>query len=332
MKIFFHKVGQFIHHSIYDRRMSRRIWDFYHYISNFALKAFHFKSSLADEVNLRSNISSLKQVNKRIATNTTESNKIPPIIHFVYGFKQVEELPYYAFLAIKSALHFHPGWKIVFHFCHEPTGLYWESIKSELICHQVKDFNWFGRARIYHYAHKADVLRLLALKYIGGVYLDIDTLTSKSFEPLLVHPFVMGVQAHFYEQKGGLCNAVMLSAPHSRFVNKWLDSYTTFCSKGRDRWWDYHSVKLPALLSYSSPQNIKVLDHDAFFYPLWADVERILLRDNSAKWLPQLQDSFVFHLWNGFTQDQLEKIDPDFVLKSTSAYASIAKQVIGVKS
>jgi mannosyltransferase OCH1-like enzyme len=33
---------------------------------------------------------------------------------------------------------------------------------------------WILGKKIGHYAHKADVVRLLAMKYSGGIYLDID--------------------------------------------------------------------------------------------------------------------------------------------------------------
>jgi len=45
------------------------------------------------------------------------------------------------------------------------------------------------------YAHKADVLRLQVLNTYGGIYLDIDTMSLRSWRPFCeVHRFVMAWQ------------------------------------------------------------------------------------------------------------------------------------------
>ena len=253
------------------------------------------------------------------------SSEIPKILHFIYGFKKSEELPFYAYMAVLSALHYNPGWRAVFHYHNEPTGVHWEKLKPRLSLNYVGDFDFFGIAPVQHYAHKADIVRLLALKNIGGAYLDIDTLTAKCFDPLVRNEFVMGIQANINNYKGGLCNAVMLSKPRSRFVTRWLSEYASFCSKGRDGLWDHHSVKLPALLSYSYPEEITVLDHDAFFYPLWMDVDRVLLNAKSGRWKKYLNGAFVFHLWNTFNEDIINSIDQKYVMTSKSVYAEIAR-------
>lgn len=60
------------------------------------------------------------------------------------------------------------------HYEHLPTGPWWDLIEPslELIKTVVPD-SYLGRP-LKHFAHKADVLRLLAMKYSGGIYLDID--------------------------------------------------------------------------------------------------------------------------------------------------------------
>src|SRR5271156_3834646 len=41
--------------------------------------------------------------------------RVPRIFHFVFGFRDSGDLPYYGYMAIKSALHFNPGWTAYFH-------------------------------------------------------------------------------------------------------------------------------------------------------------------------------------------------------------------------
>jgi hypothetical protein len=265
---------------------------------------------------------------QQLAERYSSKEGIPRVLHFVFGFKKREFFPYYALLSLKSAMYHNPGWDVVFHYHHEPHGEYWDHIKARLVLNQIPNFSRFGIARISHYAHKADIVRLLALNTIGGAYLDIDTLTIRSFEELCKNPFVMGVQANHNGARGGLCNAAMLGQRGSLFGEQWLKRYRYFHSKGRDYLWDFHSVKLPAMLASRYPSGIRILDHDAFFYPMWTDVQRILFAEDSAKWLSDLQTSYLFHLWNNFTEEFLLKVDEPFVRHSKSAYAMFVRPVV----
>ncbi len=60
------------------------------------------------------------------------------------------------------------------HYLNLPTGPWWDLLAPQLtlIKTTVPD-SYLGRP-ISHFAHKADVLRLLAMKHSGGIYLDID--------------------------------------------------------------------------------------------------------------------------------------------------------------
>ena len=194
---------------------------------------------------------------------------------------------------------------------------------------QSPEFKYYGVARIYHYAHKSDIVRLRALRILGGAYLDIDTIAVRSFAPLQEQEFVMGVQAELPGARGGLCNAIMLARRNTAFVRRWLRSYCTFGSKGRDKNWDLHSVKLPAKLSFDHPGEITVLPYDRLFWPLWPDVERVLFREESARYLPQLSDAYAFHLWNGMTGERLKSIDAAYINNSKSAYATLARTCVG---
>jgi hypothetical protein len=69
----------------------------------------------------------------------------------------------------------------------------------------------------------------------------------------------------------GITNAVILAEPNAPFLRRWLDAYRSFRSKGKDEFWDEHSVVLPAKLARKYPQDITVLSEKAFFWPLWHD-------------------------------------------------------------
>jgi hypothetical protein len=60
------------------------------------------------------------------------------------------------------------------HYQHLPTGPWWKLLEPKLtLVKTVVPDAIFGK-QLDHFAHKADVIRLLAMKHSGGVYLDID--------------------------------------------------------------------------------------------------------------------------------------------------------------
>jgi hypothetical protein len=252
----------------------------------------------------------------------------PPFLHFVYGFKQQETFPFYAYMAIESARYHNPGWPVVFCYVHEPTGPWWAKIKPHLVLLPMQNFDYFKGSRFHHYAHKADVIRLLLLRELGGVYLDMDTLSIRPFADLAEHEFGMAVQAAVHDSAAGLCNAVMWGKPGARFVRLWIDEYSHFRSKGHDNHWDYHSVRLPGYLLRKHADHITILGHRAFFNPLWTDIERILFSERGPRYIADLECAYGFHLWNGGTEKTLRTFTPEWVRTSKSAYAHFARPVL----
>jgi len=198
------------------------------------------------------------EINRRDELHT---QKIPNILHFIYGFKeQNEEFELYKYLSIKSAHDLNKPDKIYFYYYNEPFGYWWNKIKEYLTLIKVIPPTEIYGNKLYHYAHQADVIRLQKLIEHGGIYLDIDTICLKSFSDLLHYDFVMGRQTNCDNTETyGLCNAVVLSAPNSEFAQKWLETYKTFRSTGRDFYWDEHSVLKPLLLSNIYNDKIKIL-------------------------------------------------------------------------
>lgn len=257
------------------------------------------------------------------------SRSIPKIFHFVFGFKDNGDIPYYGYMAIRSALHFNPGWKAYYYTMHEPSGKNWDKIRDNVTVVLIEDFEYFGNSKLHHYAHKSDIIRMLVLANVGGVYLDIDSITRRSFDDLLEHDFVMGVQAAGSDSSSGLCNAIMLGKANAPFIRRWLAEYDYFRSKGRDDLWDYHSVKLPVKLATEHPEEITVLGYRAFFFPLWASIDRALFSEGSAVFRSEFELAYCFHLWNGATGSWLEEVDDEYVATSKSIYAEIAREVEG---
>lgn len=127
--------------------------------------------------------------------------KVPKALHYVYGLKEVpagqepDEFPYYAYLAVRSAmLNIKPD-KVYFHHQNVPRGPWFELLKPhmELIKTPVPD-SIMGKP-LHHFAHKSDVVRLDVLRHTGGIYLDIDMFVLRSFDDLLREEMTMGMEA-----------------------------------------------------------------------------------------------------------------------------------------
>jgi hypothetical protein len=85
--------------------------------------------------------------------------------------------------------------------------------------------------------HQADIIRMRIMREVGGIYLDADVIPLRDFDELRRHNLSMGL-----EGDAGLCNAVMVGAPNTSFINRWWAEYAHFDPTTQ---WAYHSVHLP---------------------------------------------------------------------------------------
>ena len=145
-------------------------------------------------------------------------DNIPNIIHFVFGLKpQNEEFMFAYYLSILSAYIVNKPEKIYFYYHYEPYGKWWDRLKIKIpniIFEKVELPTHIGKKEIKHFAHKADWIRMNKLYERGGIYMDIDTITFKSYKHLLTNNTVLG-----YEIKNNdlICNAVMMTEKNSEF-------------------------------------------------------------------------------------------------------------------
>ena len=246
---------------------------------------------------------------------------IPNVFHFCYALLPEAKFGFLEYLAIKSAYEVNRPEQIYLHYRHECSGPWWENACELATLRKAEaPTEIFGRP-IQHYAHQADVLRLLVLKQEGGIYLDIDTICLRPFTDLLGHPCVMG-----WEARHGLCNAVILSEPEGRFLRAWLESYRTFRSTGHDKYWGEHSVRMPARLA-RSPElrpHIKILSKRAFFFPMWGDMRYLFDSGDLGKF----RESYCIHYWESIMRPRLEQITPDSAVAGESNFARFARRVL----
>jgi hypothetical protein len=278
---------------------------------------------------------------------------IPNILHFVFGMAPDfggKPFSLVHYLSIKSAVDLNKPEKVFFHYQYEPSGDWWEKIKPCLTLNQIEaPAEIFGNM-LYHVAHQADVVRLQMLHKYGGIYLELDTISKKPLTSLLDNEFVIGEQfapkyafydSHFLRMAvgirrmnrqaftrpvvEGLCNAVMLSAPQSRFITRWLESYRTFRSKGRDAYWGEHSVFIPGDIAKKNPDFLTVLGPFHFHYPLYSHLGLKYIFEKDKDYT----DAYIHHLWESHSWDKyLKNLDPHIITTKNTTFNRVARNFL----
>ncbi|KAI7936070.1 hypothetical protein MJO29_015373 [Puccinia striiformis f. sp. tritici] len=256
------------------------------------------------------------------------NHKIPSIIHYVFGMSSDfggKPFGFIHYASIQSAIQILRPTEIQFHYHHRPGGWWFEralEIEGFTLVKERDVTEIFGRP-VKHFAHKADIIRLEALRDYGGIYLDLDVFIVRNFDSLLNQEVVLGQEARptakYKRRPGssssisengepvGLCNAIILSRPYSSFISRWLSSYKTF---NHLRWADHSSV-IPWTLAQAHPNEVTVLGPRAFFYPLWHE-DDLWLVHKTTDWDFDRSEQFAYHAWSSISHaTYLQSLDPD---------------------
>ncbi|GAA6024731.1 hypothetical protein JCM10207_002813 [Rhodosporidiobolus poonsookiae] len=263
----------------------------------------------------------------------THDRQVPPYLHYVYGLSPTfggKPFNFIHYVCLSSALHTLKPEVLFMHYVYEPDTWYWrrfvadvEATRGATRLEMVKerDVTEVHGNPVEHFAHKADVLRLEALRDYGGVYLDVDVLVVRDMAPLYRHEAVMGMESQPNLDPllppSGLCNAVIVAKPYSSFIVRWIDSYRTFNKSS----WAKHSVTTPWDLAQAYPTEVTVLNKFAFFWPIWHDDHlRVVHRDISYSFhradplSPSRDTQFTYHLWESVAYERyLSPYDPDSI-------------------
>lgn len=274
---------------------------------------------------------------------------IPNIFHFIFGMSPDfggKPFSLVHYLAIKSAVELNKPEAAIFHYQYEPQGEWWEKAKPLLQLNKIVAPDTIFGNPLHHVAHKADIVRLQALKETGGIYLDLDTISVKPLTGLLEYSFVIGqeLKAGYIPKnwrqrlkhklgliktnntgKTGLCNAVLLAEKNSSFINRWLEEYKTFRSQGRDKYWNEHSVLIPEKLAAAYPDEVTQLGPYTFHYPLYDEAGlRSMFEEVHA-----FPEASLHHLWESFAWEKyMSKLTTDLVHTNDTTYNLIARKYL----
>ena len=246
---------------------------------------------------------------------------IPNVVHFVYIKERPWKLHHY--LSIKSATRLNPE-KINIWLDKEPKGEWWELTKPLVELHFIDPPTEIFGTPITQPAHKSDVIRLQVLLEYGGIYADTDTIFVKPFNDILNNKFVLGQQG--VDGCEGLCPAVILSEKDSTFGQYWLAGFNEHFKggpPGSDTWCT-HSVQYPRYLSQQIPNDITILNHEAFFWPLYHQHHIEMLFEQNHKF----ENAYSHHLWESSGKEYLDTLTIDHIKNQNTTFTNIVKDLI----
>ena len=265
-------------------------------------------------------------------------SKIPNNIHIIYGLSptfgwgeyehfvaevsktmkrpKADSFNIIRYLNIKSVYEVNKPDNIYFYYKHKPYGEWWDRVQDYITPVEIEPPTEIFGNPVNHFAHQADIIRLQLLIEEGGIYLDSDVLCVKPFTPLLDIEDSKGdfIMAREGENLPKLSNAVMLSKKDAEFPKTWLSRYTNF----NDDIWVEHSIELPYKLSEEFPDNLTVLGHKTFAWPLYHGEHLRWFYRNGVNYAlcdysdgivstlggtlktdEDFEESYAIHLWTG---------------------------------
>jgi glycosyltransferase involved in cell wall biosynthesis len=258
-------------------------------------------------------------------------DKIPNIIHYVFGLrKQVEEFSFVYYLSILSNYIINKPLIIYFHYQYLPYGYWWDKTLCYVKLNYINTNNiYWGKKKIIKYAHKADKIRLDILYKYGGIYMDIDTITYKSYQELLNYDFAIGIQEENYgKDKITLyCNAILFSKKNNIFIKKWIEEYENYFNP--DGWCEA-SVHLPGIvlnnLNNNDKEKIKILDKEYFYIPSYNEVDKIFKTEGIIN-----KNLLTLHLWNTYSEKYYKNIlNFDWCFTNNSLYSLLIKNILKI--
>lgn len=234
------------------------------------------------------------------------------------------------YLAVRSAWErLHPD-LMVLHYVNLPTGSYWELARPMLALHQLPAIEGIYGFPANHPAHRADIVRLVALLVMGGVYLDTDVLVLRSFESLGSPSFAAALEVTGAGELVGLSNAILVAERDVPFARLCLEGHDParslwhgFRSRGRDYHYVEMSVRYPAMLAGLCPGLVQALPTDTFLSTDWRPESLAALFEGQAE-VPD--EALALHLWESHAWHRhLSKLTPEWVRSTDSTFARLAR-------
>ncbi len=281
----------------------------------------------------------MADLESQIDSSSSSAYLIPNIVHFIHIYIH-RSFSLWNYLAVLSVYtHQKPDIIYLYYTVHEKNNVWWTAVIKLVTLVKIDDVKEYRGIKLNCPQYQADVIRLQKLIEKGGIYLDTDILTLKSYNPLRNYECVLGGEGYknhiegLYTSDlnilGSISNAVILSKPNHRFIRHWLD---IFPLKFRTGSWAYHAVTLPLELVREDPTWFHVEPVESFI-PFDFRRRYVFIEADDTQYRifqSKIAKSYCFHLWENIWRKDgtLLRITPQYLKRSKSLFACICNQYL----
>ena len=217
---------------------------------------------------------------------SNDSVVVPKVVHLLWFWPKSTNFRFHHLMSVMSIKkHIKPK-RIILWFNNEPSGPWW--IFAKQIINDIGLVQYWPPTEVFNQPldiveHQSDIARLDILIKYGGIYLDLDVIALRDFDPLLHHATTLGA-----ESPELLGSGVILAVRNASFLRIWRDAYRNYVPSQ----WNYNSVVVPMKLAKQFPRLVHI-DWFRIHRPNW--FEREYLYSSTKLW--DWSDNYAVHLW-----------------------------------
>jgi hypothetical protein len=252
--------------------------------------------------------------------------------HFIWFWpEEIEkaEFKFFMYLSVESFLKTNPDKEVIFHTNRHIDSPLFDLVKDRIKVEYTQAPTEIFGNKIAHVTHASDVYRLKLLIEQGGIYTDFDTITLKSFDPVLpTHGELVYSSCNYPKEK--FSNGCIVSGPNNPFLIKWLDGYRDYKKK-----WAHNSIEVSSSLLETDlgKEWTRMVDPE-YFYPIkWTTAKSSQLKFNQKKWDELMVSKTIsYHLYNHQTKQAIEAVTLDNYkdLKTENTVAALADYILSI--
>ena len=237
--------------------------------------------------------------------------------------------PFHAAIAILRAARLHPRARVMVFADGVPSGAFWDLVASAVELILVAPFERFGKARVVSAHLLMDIVRLLALSRLGGVFAATDMMILQALDALAEYPMVLGTQASVPVGRPTFGSRLAVARRDNPFCRKWLDAYESdVVVAGESRRNDL-ATRLPVRLYADNPDLVHVLRHDAWFAPSSPRARQFLFdAERADSHAESLTGRLALPLWSDTLANDLAAWTPQRAMTENCLFARLCRDVL----
>lgn len=256
---------------------------------------------------------------------------ISKIIHFIYpATERTRPWSLVNHAAVMLARRYHPDYKIIIWANKNPEHQYAlldTAQKAGAVLQEIELPTEIDGVKMEHPQYMSDYLRLQILHECGGIYMDTDILTRRSFDGRRKTAgqdgkLVLSWESH---HQRSICNALMISPPGNPFVAAWLDALPEALKVST---WAHGGVTLPVELSKreSLADSRKILPH-RFACPLDLSQLWLFTPSMTATARDLVAASPAIHVFETYWRGIIKHINRSWIDNTPCLFSDIFREI-----